>query len=54
MRHYKNAVTGAEIFTENEIHGENWVEIVTPKVKTETPKDPDTKPVKKTGKRAKK
>ena len=58
MRHYRNTVTGAEIFTESELHGGDWVEIihVTPKAEPpqEPTKAPTKEPAKKTGKRAKK
>ena len=54
MRRYRNTVTGAEIFTENEIHGENWMEIIIPSVKVDHSMEPEKEPVKKTGKRAKK
>ena len=43
MRHYKNTVTNAEIFTECEINGGDWVEIIQKPVtiqKEEPPKEP--------------
>lgn len=49
MRHYRNTATRAEIFTENEIHGDNWVEIVVPTAKDEPPKEPPREPAKKAG-----
>jgi hypothetical protein len=52
MRHYKNTATGGEIFTECEIHGGDWVEIIQKPV--EHKEEPPKEPVKKANKRTKK
>lgn len=53
MRHYRNTATGAEIFTENEIHGDNWVEIVDPIAKNKPSQESPKEPAKKSGRRSK-
>lgn len=47
MRHYKNTVTGSEIFTECEIQGGDWVEIIQKPIeiqKEEPQKEPKKQP----------
>ena len=53
MRHYKNTVTGSGIFTECELHGGDWVEIIQKPIEIRK-EEPPKEPVKKANKRTKK